>query len=118
MRTIISRYTREAGVRNLEREIGQALRHAAVRIADGEVQHVDIGPDDLGIDRQRRGVIDDDQVEIGMRLREHRFQGAQQDAGFTLIVRDYHAALHRHPFILGTRNCSRTAARESRPSGG
>jgi ATP-dependent Lon protease len=44
---IIQHYTREAGVRNLEREIGRAFRYAAVKIADGTAQHVHIGVDDL-----------------------------------------------------------------------
>ncbi|MFW6077487.1 MAG: endopeptidase La [Hyphomicrobiales bacterium] len=44
---IISLYTREAGVRNLEREIGKALRHAAVRIAEGESEKIRITADDL-----------------------------------------------------------------------
>ncbi|HET9716001.1 MAG TPA: endopeptidase La [Pseudolabrys sp.] len=35
LREIIQSYTREAGVRSLEREIGKALRHAAVRLAEG-----------------------------------------------------------------------------------
>ena len=45
--TIIDDYTREAGVRNLEREIGNVLRNVAVRIAEGSTQQVKIGPDDL-----------------------------------------------------------------------
>src|SRR6185295_9743652 len=45
--TIINDYTREAGVRNLEREIGNVFRNVAVRIAEGTLQHVKIGPDDL-----------------------------------------------------------------------
>jgi ATP-dependent Lon protease len=45
--TIIDDYTREAGVRNLEREIGNVLRDVAVRIADGNTQHVAIARDDL-----------------------------------------------------------------------
>jgi ATP-dependent Lon protease len=47
LRVIIGAYTREAGVRNLEREIGKVLRHAAVRIAEGEHGSIRIGPDDL-----------------------------------------------------------------------
>src|SRR5262249_28757327 len=47
LREIIGAYTREAGVRNLEREIGKVLRHAAVRIAEGESGPVRIGPDAL-----------------------------------------------------------------------
>ena len=39
---MIRDYTREAGVRNLEREIGKSLRHAAVQIADGSSDHVTI----------------------------------------------------------------------------
>jgi len=44
---IIEDYTREAGVRNLERAIGSVLRHAAVRIAEGEVQQLHIDAPDL-----------------------------------------------------------------------
>ncbi len=44
---VIEDYTREAGVRNLEREIGNVVRHAAVRIAEGTVEHVKIDAGDL-----------------------------------------------------------------------
>jgi ATP-dependent Lon protease len=44
---IIANYTREAGVRNLERQIGQALRHAAVRIAEGSSGPIRITREDL-----------------------------------------------------------------------
>ncbi|MGQ0750732.1 MAG: endopeptidase La [Betaproteobacteria bacterium] len=44
---IIRDYTREAGVRNLEREIGAVCRNVAVRIADGQAARVKIGASDL-----------------------------------------------------------------------
>ena len=47
LRAIIRDYTREAGVRNLEREIGSGLRSIAIRVAEGTAQHVRIEPDDL-----------------------------------------------------------------------
>jgi ATP-dependent Lon protease len=47
LRSIITDYTREAGVRNLEREIGAVFRHAAVRVAEGETAHVRIDSEAL-----------------------------------------------------------------------
>ncbi|HEU5018586.1 MAG TPA: endopeptidase La [Pseudolabrys sp.] len=47
LREIIHAYTREAGVRGLEREIGKALRHAAVRIAEGATGKIRIDRGDL-----------------------------------------------------------------------
>jgi ATP-dependent Lon protease len=44
---IIDDYTREAGVRNLEREIGNVFRNVAVRVAEGGVQRVAVGSADL-----------------------------------------------------------------------
>ncbi|MBD3163022.1 MAG: endopeptidase La, partial [Candidatus Eisenbacteria bacterium] len=45
--TIVQDYTREAGCRNAEREIGSALRWAAVRIAEGKADRVRIDASDL-----------------------------------------------------------------------
>jgi ATP-dependent Lon protease len=47
LHAIIRDYTREAGVRQLEREIGAVLRSAAMRVAEGTSQHVRIEPEDL-----------------------------------------------------------------------
>lgn len=47
LRAMIRSYTREAGVRNLERKIGAVLRHAAVDIVDGKSKTVKITADDL-----------------------------------------------------------------------
>ncbi len=44
---IIGGYTREAGVRWLEREIGRALRHVAVQVAEGTATRVQIGTADI-----------------------------------------------------------------------
>lgn len=47
LRDIIQDYTREAGVRALELEIGKVLRHAAVRIAEGHGGPIRIDEQDL-----------------------------------------------------------------------
>ncbi len=44
---IIDGYTREAGVRNLEREIGAVFRNVAVRVAEGTIRHVTIDADEV-----------------------------------------------------------------------
>jgi ATP-dependent Lon protease len=45
LRKIIQDYTREAGVRNLERQIGAVCRKSVVKISAQELEHVEVTPD-------------------------------------------------------------------------
>jgi ATP-dependent Lon protease len=45
IQTIISGYTREAGLRNLERELGAVCRKVAVKVARGEMERIVINPE-------------------------------------------------------------------------
>lgn len=45
--SIVADYTREAGVRQLEREVGAVLRHAAMQVAEGKTEHIVIDAADL-----------------------------------------------------------------------
>ncbi|MHC2626327.1 ATP-dependent Lon protease [Bradyrhizobium huanghuaihaiense] len=47
LKLIVKGYTREAGVRNLEREIGKVFRHAAVQVAEGTTTKVVVSPKDI-----------------------------------------------------------------------
>ena len=47
LRKVISGYTREAGLRRLERAIGKLTRRVALRFAEGNTEPVVIQPDDL-----------------------------------------------------------------------
>lgn len=47
LRALIEGYAREAGVRNLEKQLGRIIRKAAVRIAKGEAQRIKVGVKEL-----------------------------------------------------------------------
>ena len=67
LRDLIRYYTREAGVRTLEREIARLARKALRRILEGKAESVTVTPDNLsefaGVRKFRHGVSDrEDQV--------------------------------------------------------
>src|SRR5690606_10385013 len=45
--SIVGDYTRESGVRQLEREVGAVLRHVAMQVAEGKTEHAVIDAPDL-----------------------------------------------------------------------
>jgi len=47
LRLVISRYTREAGVRQLEQTIGRLMRKVALRVAEGRAEAVEITPEQV-----------------------------------------------------------------------
>lgn len=47
LKLVVKGYTREAGVRNLEREIGKLFRHAAVQVAEGTASKVVVASKDI-----------------------------------------------------------------------
>jgi len=47
VRHIVRHYTREAGVRHLEREIGKVCRKVAVRVAEGAIEQAQVDVDDV-----------------------------------------------------------------------
>jgi ATP-dependent Lon protease len=66
---VIRYYTREAGVRNLEREIAKLARKAVTDILKGKVKTVDVDPakveEYLGVQRHRYGLAEkEDQVGV------------------------------------------------------
>jgi ATP-dependent Lon protease len=56
---IVEGYTREAGVRNLEREIGKVLRKAATEVAQGEPTPIRVDADDVARYLKRRRFHDE-----------------------------------------------------------
>ncbi|MEH3047931.1 endopeptidase La [Sphingomonas adhaesiva] len=67
LRALIQRYTREAGVRTLEREIAKLCRKALRRILEGKAQSVTVTPDNLadfaGVQKFRHGLSEtEDQI--------------------------------------------------------
>ncbi len=66
---MIRTYTREAGVRNLEREIGKLARKAVTKIVRKQVETVEITPDNLddflGVKKYRYGLAEmEDQIGV------------------------------------------------------
>jgi ATP-dependent Lon protease len=63
LRAIIRGYTREAGVRNLEREIGSVCRKVVTRIAEGKTDRLEITPEIVREFLGRRRFFGNEEIE-------------------------------------------------------
>ena len=102
IRAIIEHYTREAGVRSLEREIGRVLRQAAMRVAEGESGPITISAGDL-LEHSGPGVV------------RGRGRHADQRPGRCDRPR-LDAGRRRHPVHRGDRHAGRRPADPHRPA--
>ncbi|MBS3751832.1 MAG: endopeptidase La [Anaerolineales bacterium] len=63
LQTIIRSYTREAGVRNLEREIGAICRKVVTKIAEGHSEAMEVTPESVREFLGRRKYYGDEEIE-------------------------------------------------------
>lgn len=80
IRKIVREYTREAGVRNLEREIGAICRKVAKRVAEGKLRQAAVDEDDvktyLGIRKYHYGMAgEEDEIAAATGLAYTEFGG-------------------------------------------
>jgi ATP-dependent Lon protease len=72
LRTLVRHYTREAGVRNLEREVGSVMRKIAMRFALGREEKFSVTPntiqEDLGSPRYLHDMIAERSLMPGMAI--------------------------------------------------
>jgi len=69
LRALIRFYTREAGVRTLEREIAKVARKALRQILEGKAESLEVGADNLGVFlgvRRYRHGMSEEEDQIGM----------------------------------------------------
>ena len=129
LRQIVNDYTREAGVRSLEREIGKLLRKAATKLASGEAAApIAIGTDDLrgylgrprpvlgGRRAHERARRRDRPVGHGRRRRRavHRGHAGCPAEGATLTGQ-LGDVMRESAHDRATRTCARTPSRSASP---
>ena len=103
LRAIVADYTREAGVRQLEREIGRVMRHAAMRVAEGAAATVRIDAADLD------AILGPPKFEHEVALRSQRARRGHR-AGLD-------AGGRRHPVHRGDARGRQRPADPDRPAG-